>query len=184
MQSVLDFTGGLGVDAVVITAATDSNEPIEFSAEACRTKGRIVWRYFAGTPLLHQIEVTPTSVYTLVDGVGVVSIDKQKGESVRPQRWAVKEAVHFLAEDEKHAYLETTDHAILAVDRLTGESKFKSKRHDYVAMALSPRGNTIYTITADGTLRATQPVFTAGKVGEMAMLGGNIEMQPVMASTH
>jgi len=30
------------VDAVVITAATDSNEPIETAAEACRTKGRIV----------------------------------------------------------------------------------------------------------------------------------------------
>jgi predicted dehydrogenase/threonine dehydrogenase-like Zn-dependent dehydrogenase len=29
-------------DAVVITAATESNEPIEFAAEACRTKGRIV----------------------------------------------------------------------------------------------------------------------------------------------
>ena len=33
---------GMSVDAVVITAATESNEPIEFAAEACRTKGRIV----------------------------------------------------------------------------------------------------------------------------------------------
>jgi predicted dehydrogenase/threonine dehydrogenase-like Zn-dependent dehydrogenase len=32
----------LGFDAVVITAATESNQPIEFAAEACRTKGRIV----------------------------------------------------------------------------------------------------------------------------------------------
>jgi predicted dehydrogenase/threonine dehydrogenase-like Zn-dependent dehydrogenase len=31
-----------GFDAVVITAATESNQPIEFAAEACRTKGRIV----------------------------------------------------------------------------------------------------------------------------------------------
>jgi predicted dehydrogenase/threonine dehydrogenase-like Zn-dependent dehydrogenase len=33
---------GAGVDAVVITAATASNEPIEFAAAACRPKGRIV----------------------------------------------------------------------------------------------------------------------------------------------
>jgi predicted dehydrogenase len=46
LDSVLRFTGGArgeaGVDAVVITAATDSNEPIELAAEACRTRGRIV----------------------------------------------------------------------------------------------------------------------------------------------
>jgi len=41
-QAVKDFSGGLGVDAAVITAATESNEPIEFAAEVCRTKGRIV----------------------------------------------------------------------------------------------------------------------------------------------
>ena len=42
LDRVMQFTGGAGVDAVVITAATDSNEPIEFAAEACRTRGRIV----------------------------------------------------------------------------------------------------------------------------------------------
>ncbi len=42
LQAIKDFTGGLGIDAVVITAATDSNEPIEFASEACRPKGRIV----------------------------------------------------------------------------------------------------------------------------------------------
>lgn len=34
--------GAVEVDAVVITAATASNEPIEIAAEACRRKGRIV----------------------------------------------------------------------------------------------------------------------------------------------
>jgi len=36
------FSEQFGVDAVVITAATPSNEPIEFAAEACRPRGRIV----------------------------------------------------------------------------------------------------------------------------------------------
>jgi predicted dehydrogenase len=42
LQSVRDFSGSFGVDAVVLTAATESNEPIEFASEVCRTKGRIV----------------------------------------------------------------------------------------------------------------------------------------------
>lgn len=36
------FAGAHGVDAVVITAATESNEPIEFAADVTRVKGRIV----------------------------------------------------------------------------------------------------------------------------------------------
>jgi predicted dehydrogenase len=39
---VMAFADGLGVDAVVITAATSSNEPIEFAASMARPKGRIV----------------------------------------------------------------------------------------------------------------------------------------------
>lgn len=36
------FAGPAGVDAVIITASTPSNEPIEFAAEMCRMRGRIV----------------------------------------------------------------------------------------------------------------------------------------------
>jgi len=42
LDAVKAFSGGFGIDAVVITAATASNEPIEFAANACRPKGRIV----------------------------------------------------------------------------------------------------------------------------------------------
>jgi predicted dehydrogenase/threonine dehydrogenase-like Zn-dependent dehydrogenase len=45
------FGGPSGVDAVLITAATDSNEPIEIAAEACRPKGRIVLVGVAGLQL-------------------------------------------------------------------------------------------------------------------------------------
>jgi predicted dehydrogenase/threonine dehydrogenase-like Zn-dependent dehydrogenase len=42
LQAVKEFSGSFGVDAVILTAATESNEPIEFAAEVCRPKGRIV----------------------------------------------------------------------------------------------------------------------------------------------
>lgn len=41
-DAAMSFTNGYGADAVIITAATSSNEPIEIAAEACRTKGRVV----------------------------------------------------------------------------------------------------------------------------------------------
>ena len=41
-EPVAGNAASLNVDAVVITAATESNGPIEFAADACRTKGRIV----------------------------------------------------------------------------------------------------------------------------------------------
>lgn len=42
IQAVKDFSGSFGVDAVILTAATESNGPIEFASEVCRNKGRIV----------------------------------------------------------------------------------------------------------------------------------------------
>jgi predicted dehydrogenase len=48
LQAVLDFSDGYGVDATILTVATTSNEPIEFAADACRTKGRIVLVGVAG----------------------------------------------------------------------------------------------------------------------------------------
>lgn len=41
-DAIKAFSGGVGVDAVVLTAATPSNEPIELAAEVTRPRGRIV----------------------------------------------------------------------------------------------------------------------------------------------
>jgi len=41
-KNIEALTGGLGADAVLITASTTSNEPISLAAEAVRKKGRVV----------------------------------------------------------------------------------------------------------------------------------------------
>ena len=41
-EQILDFTGGLGVDAVIIAAATSDLDPINFAGAICRKKGRVV----------------------------------------------------------------------------------------------------------------------------------------------
>lgn len=42
LESAAAFSRGQGVDAVIITAATDSNEPVSQAAQMCRKRGRIV----------------------------------------------------------------------------------------------------------------------------------------------
>jgi len=42
LQVAEQFSAGQGVDAVLITAATDSNEPVQQAARMCRQRGRIV----------------------------------------------------------------------------------------------------------------------------------------------
>ncbi|MBU4502980.1 MAG: bi-domain-containing oxidoreductase, partial [Nanoarchaeota archaeon] len=40
-EKILSFTDGYGIDIVIITAATSSNDPIEFASDILRDKGRI-----------------------------------------------------------------------------------------------------------------------------------------------
>ncbi len=42
IHHILESTAGRGVDAVIITAATDSAAPIELAGEICREKGKVV----------------------------------------------------------------------------------------------------------------------------------------------
>lgn len=42
LEAAAAFSRGQGVDAVIITAATDSNEPVHQAAQMCRKRGRIV----------------------------------------------------------------------------------------------------------------------------------------------
>ena len=42
LQSVENFTNGIGADAVIITAATQSNEPVELAINLARKKGTVV----------------------------------------------------------------------------------------------------------------------------------------------
>ncbi len=42
VQSVLSITGGYGADAVIVTAGTQSSEPVNQAFEMCRERGRVV----------------------------------------------------------------------------------------------------------------------------------------------
>lgn len=41
-NSILELSNGQGVDAVIITAATSSTDPVDFAGEICRRKGKVI----------------------------------------------------------------------------------------------------------------------------------------------
>jgi predicted dehydrogenase/NADPH:quinone reductase-like Zn-dependent oxidoreductase len=51
VAAAMDATGGAGVDGVLLTAATRSNEPVSQAAKMCRKRGRIVLVGVAGLEL-------------------------------------------------------------------------------------------------------------------------------------
>ncbi len=42
VHTINDFTDGFGTDAVIITAGTNSLDPVEFAGEICRRKGKVI----------------------------------------------------------------------------------------------------------------------------------------------
>ena len=115
-QAVMGFSGGAGVDAVVITATTPSNEPIEFAADVSRPKGRIVLVGVVGLdiprPPFFRKELEFTVSSSLGPGRGDPSYE-EKGIDypIGQTRWT--------AQRNMEAVLDLMDQGKLPVDRLT-----------------------------------------------------------------
>lgn len=135
--------------------------------------GRIRWTYYAGVPLHASPEVTAGFVYISVPGKGICAINRLEGQMDRAASWSVANADQFLAEDDKHAYLKSTDNRVLAVEKATGQVKFESRRTDlaiYVSNPVNdPKGATIYASTKRGLVMAIAPVLRPGVVGELVL---------------
>ena len=133
--------------------------------------GRIRWTYYSGVPLHNEVQPGKDMVYTQVDGMGMVALDKKTGEpKVRQPRWNNRDAVKALSDDAQNVYVMTKGRKIAALDKKTGEARFTSARSDYVQYAenLVPKDNTIFVMTADNTLMALTPVTRPGVVGRLA----------------
>ena len=55
IKSALNFSNGIGVDGIIITTSTDSNDPISQSAEMSRKQGRIILVGTAGLNLKREL---------------------------------------------------------------------------------------------------------------------------------
>ena len=130
--------------------------------------GRVKWQYNAAASLLDAPVVTKDLVYQRVPGVGIVVIDKVKGEYNRTPRWSAADVAKVLAQDDKYVYVLREDKTIMALDKQTGKATFTSKRRDLVAFATNNRDGVVYAVTTANRVLAITPVLKPGTVGEMA----------------
>lgn len=141
-----------------------------------RLTGRIKWQYYAGAALKTAPVVTSTMVYQIVDGVGIVAVDKANGTFNRAAKWQQRSIVQVLSEDEKNVYVLRDDKRLLALNKLTGETVFMSARHPFEIFTTNTKDSTIYGATRDGRLWAIRPVLSEGKVGTMVM---DLRFEPI-----
>jgi outer membrane protein assembly factor BamB len=130
-----------------------------------RGSGKIRWRYFAGTPLETAPVPTADSVYQYVRGEGMVALDKTTGDFDRKPRWTFPDGREFLSQDDQNVYLRTASNHIVAVDKKTGEAKFRSRRNDLTVFATNTTDATIYAGTKAGLVISIKPVTTPGAIG-------------------
>jgi outer membrane protein assembly factor BamB len=134
-----------------------------------RTSGKIKWLYYATAPLVDQPIVMGDYVYQRVNGKGLVAIKKAEGTYAREPIWVKPQIKQVLSSDEKNLYVATENNMILALDKLTGETRFTSKRRDLAVFATNDESATIYAGTRDGVVLAIRPVTKPGGVGEIVM---------------
>jgi len=134
-----------------------------------RQTGKIKWTYFAGRPLREPPVVLPDRVYQYVPGRGLVSIDKTEGKAMREVVWSAPGARRFLSADDANVYVLASDNAIVALDKNTGEPKFRSKRRDLTITTPNTRDATIYAATKHGEVLSIRPVLKGGTVGQIVL---------------
>jgi len=115
-EAIRAFSDGQGVDAVIITAATKSNEPIELAADVARVRGRIVLVGVTGLDIprapffLKELEFTVSS-----------SLGPGRGDPLYEERGVDYPFGHarWTAQRNMQAILDTIASGRLPVEKLT-----------------------------------------------------------------
>ena len=135
-----------------------------------RGTGKIKWAYFAGMPLLQKPIVIGPTVYQFIPNRGLAAISKTNGQIARDAMWVDSFVKQILASDEKYLYVRGERNEILALDKTTGKTQFRSTRNDLDVFATNLESPIIYAATKNGTVLAIRPVLKPGTVGEIVML--------------
>ncbi len=130
-----------------------------------RPTGKVRWYYFAQAPLTDAPVVTADAVYQVVAKVGMVKIDKVKGEIYRKPVWMARGVSQFLSEDAQNVYARKPDGTLLALDRASGQVKFSARLPFNRLYATNTADGTIYSADRAGRVTIIHPVLKAGQIG-------------------
>ncbi|MGA2229502.1 MAG: PQQ-binding-like beta-propeller repeat protein [Tepidisphaeraceae bacterium] len=168
-----EIIGDVKADDTGVYAASNGGRLVCVS----RTTGILQWQYLCPNRLPNGPDVTRTTVYELIPGMGLAAISKddpmaiddlgrRKVQAVnRTPRWICPEAAQFVAEDRLLTYVLTTDQQLWGLDRLTGQVRYRGNGAHFAAAAVNPADDTIYAVTTDGTAYALKSDLHPGSAG-------------------
>ncbi len=115
-----------------------------------RATGRIKWRFMAEVPLVQTPMVTSDRVYQVVDGKGLVAIDKINGKLYRDALWTAEGVTQVLATDDNFVYGVEGGNKLVALGKDDGKVKF-DLTGDFTMFAADASGR-IFAATPSGTI--------------------------------
>lgn len=152
-ETIKAFAGAHGVDAVVITAATESNEPIEFAAEVARVKGRIVLVGVSGLNLPRPPFFQKELEFTVSASLGPGRWDSQYEEKGVDYPFG---HVRWTAQRNMEAVLDVIAQGRLPVEKLTTHRfpvEKASDAYDLITQGQTPYLGVLLTYPPAGTVR-------------------------------
>lgn len=141
-----------------------------------RTSGVVKWQYFASAPIEVAPVLTTDTIYIYDANRGWAAVDKVDSADIkgpqynRKDRWVRKDIKQVVSQDEKFTYVMDKSSALLALDKKTGETRFKSKRSDFHTFATNSKDGVAYAASAGGRIAAIKAVLTPGTTGEVVLL--------------
>lgn len=115
VSAVQAFTGGHGVDSVIIMASTESNQPLEQAAEICRERGRVVATGLVGLEMPRKpfYEKELDFVVSRAWGAGMYDPDYEERDVKYPLAYA-----RWTAQRNMAAFLDLVAQDRVSVERL------------------------------------------------------------------
>lgn len=111
-------------------------------------RGRILWRFTGGAPILRKPEVTDEDLYVSAERAGLFRIGRMGGETI----WRNREADRFLSANPKFVYAVDRTGLLLVLDRARGIQRATFDVRDFVVPISNEWTDRFYLASNDGLL--------------------------------
>lgn len=111
-------------------------------------KGRVNWRFTAGSPIYHKPEVTDDAVYVTAERTGLYRLDRLSGR----QQWHNPNAQQFLAQNKKFVYARDRSGRLLILDRARGSQRAAYDASAFVVPVSNEWTDRLFLAANDGLI--------------------------------
>lgn len=134
----------LGQHGEMAYVASDDANVYAFEISTCR----LLWRHNAGTPPLHQPNVSDADVFVVPQRAGLLRLDRLSGEPI----WQNASAERFLAANPKFVYARDRNGRLLVLDLARGTQLSAFDIREFVFPVSNNVNDRLYLAANDGLL--------------------------------